>query len=115
MAHDIVSEGVGLVAAALTSTSFVAQVYRIWRTRDASSISTIMYVMFTTGAATWLVYGLMIDSPSVVAANTVSFCLSATVLVLKWKHTKVDSREPLRGCSAAGHQIHDAEQAWTDM
>ena len=79
-------EALGLVAAFLTTGSFIPQVFRVWRTRDTAAISVGMYVMFSLGTVAWLIYGLAINSLSVVAANAVTFSLSITVLALKFNY-----------------------------
>lgn len=74
---------IGYLAAFLTTTAFVPQAYKSWRSRDLSGISLPMYAMFTAGVGFWLVYGLMIDSAPVILANLITFALSSTVLGLK--------------------------------
>ena len=111
----IISEGIGLIGALLTTSSFCPQVLKVWRTQDASSISTSMYVMFTAGTAAWLIYGLMIHSPSVVAANAVSFCLASTVLFLKQKRSKAGSRACIRGRSVADSRAPEMSDAQTEL
>jgi MtN3 and saliva related transmembrane protein len=85
MVLGTMSESVGLAAAALTTGSFFPQVYHIWRTRDAESISALMYIIFATGVAMWFAYGLAIHSPSVVIANATTFVLALTVLIMKFR------------------------------
>lgn len=74
---------IGYIAAFLTTTAFVPQAYKSWRSRDLSGISLPMYAMFTAGVGFWLVYGILIDSAPVVLANLITFVLSSTVLGLK--------------------------------
>ena len=74
---------IGYLAAFLTTTAFVPQAYKSWRSRDLSGISLPMYAMFTAGVGFWLVYGLLIGSAPVVLANLITFMLSSTVLGLK--------------------------------
>lgn len=74
---------IGYLAAFLTTTAFVPQAYKSWRSRDLSGISLPMYAMFTAGVGFWLVYGILIDSAPVVLANLITFVLSSTVLGLK--------------------------------
>jgi len=76
-------EIVGLIAAALTTASFAPQAYLVIRTRNTEGISLAMYAMFTTGVAVWLVYGLLVGSASIIAANVVTVALAATILWLK--------------------------------
>ncbi|NBT34031.1 MAG: hypothetical protein EBT03_00575 [Betaproteobacteria bacterium] len=79
----ILSEIVGLVAAALTTLAFVPQALKSWRTRDLSGVSLVMYGVFTSGVALWLLYGLLIESWPVILANAVTLPLAGLVLVLK--------------------------------
>lgn len=80
------TELVGYPAAALTTAAFVPQAWKSWRTRDLSGISLPMYALFTLGVALWLIYGVLIGSVPVIAANGITFVLAATVLWLKWRH-----------------------------
>ncbi len=73
----------GYPAAFLTTIAFVPQAWQSWRTRDLSGISLPMYALFTLGVALWLGYGLAIGSLPVIAANSVTLMLAATVLWLK--------------------------------
>lgn len=77
------SEVVGLAAGFCTTVSFLPQVIKLIRDRDASSISLGMYVIFTVGVALWLIYGLILDSPSIIVANIVTLCLASIILTLK--------------------------------
>jgi MtN3 and saliva related transmembrane protein len=77
------TECVGLVAALLTTGSFVPQALRVLKTRDTKAISLVMYAMFTSGSFLWLIYGIGIKSTSVIAANAITFLLALTILILK--------------------------------
>jgi MtN3 and saliva related transmembrane protein len=79
-------EWAGYVAATMTTLAFVPQAVKTIRTRDTSSISLGMYVVFTAGIAMWLVYGIALDSMPMILSNIVTFILSATILGLKIKH-----------------------------
>lgn len=74
---------IGLVAAALTTLSFVPQVWRSLRTRDVRGISLGMYAAYTIGIALWLIYGLLIGDLPVTLANAATLVLAAIVLILK--------------------------------
>ena len=76
-------EIIGYVAAVLTTGSFVPQVLKVARERQTKGISLGMYVLFTLGVALWLVYGLLIGSAPVAAANAVALLLAGAVLVMK--------------------------------
>ena len=76
---------IGTGAALCSMTSFVPQIVKIVRERDATSVSLRMYAVTVTGFSLWIAYGLMTRAWPVVAANTVCLVLSATILVLKWR------------------------------
>lgn len=76
-------EYIGITAGVLTTLSFLPQVVKIWQTRDASSISLLMYSIFCTGVVFWLIYGIAISSFSVMLANIITVFLSGGVLLLK--------------------------------
>ena len=77
------TEGIGNTAAVCTTVSFVPQLIRVWRRKSADDISLIMFLLFSTGVALWLVYGLLIGSFPIAAANTVTLALALAILVLK--------------------------------
>lgn len=83
----------GTGAALCSMASFVPQILKIIRERDASSVSLRMYAVTVTGFSLWIAYGLMITSWPVVGANAVCLILSATILCLKWRFEH--GREPL--------------------
>jgi MtN3 and saliva related transmembrane protein len=69
-------------------TSFVPQIAKIWREKDASSVSLRMYVVTVTGFALWIAYGVLTKSWPVAGANIVCLIMSATILALKWRFSR---------------------------
>ena len=76
-------DGLGYLAAALTTAAFVPQAWLTFRSRDVSGISLAMYAAFTLGIALWLVYGVMLRAWPIVVANAVTFLLAAGILLMK--------------------------------
>jgi MtN3 and saliva related transmembrane protein len=76
-------EALGLVAACLTTSSFLPQAIRIWRTRSARDVSLAMYVMMAVGNSMWLTYGILIGSISMIFANATCLLMVVSVLGLK--------------------------------
>jgi MtN3 and saliva related transmembrane protein len=76
-------EGIGLLAACLTTLSFVPQALHTLRTRDVSGISLGMYSVFTLGVALWLVYGLILGAMPVIIANLLTLALASSILVMR--------------------------------
>jgi MtN3 and saliva related transmembrane protein len=81
LAADIVGTG----AALCSMTSFGPQIVKIWRERDASSVSLRMYLVTVTGFVLWTAYGVLIGSWPVIASNVVCLAMSGAVLALKWR------------------------------
>jgi MtN3 and saliva related transmembrane protein len=77
------TEIIGMVAAALTTISFVPQAIKTMKTKRTHDISLIMYVLFVSGVAMWLIYGLKIESNPVIIANSVTLFLIVPILILK--------------------------------
>ena len=76
---------IGTLAALCSMASFVPQIVKIWRDRDAESVSLRMYVVTVTGFSLWTAYGVMSHSWPVIGANTVCLVLSGIILGLKWR------------------------------
>lgn len=81
--HNFWFEAIGLVAACLTTFSFLPQAIRIWRTRSARDVSLVMYMMMTSGSVMWLIYGILIGSPSLIFSNGAGMLMVGSVLALK--------------------------------
>lgn len=76
---------VGTGAALCSMSSFVPQILKILRERDASSVSLRMYAVTVTGFSLWVAYGVLTGGWPVIGANAVCLVLSATILALKWR------------------------------
>tara|TARA_R110002072_G_scaffold217968_1_gene375675 strand:- start:1090 stop:1359 length:270 start_codon:yes stop_codon:yes gene_type:complete len=81
-------EIIGLIAAILTTSAFVPQVYKTWKTKDVKGISLTMYLVMFTGVLLWLVYGIYINSLSMLIANSMTSILILSIIILKIKHRK---------------------------
>ena len=74
---------VGYLASVCSMTSFVPQALKIVRTGDTAAISKRMYAVTVIGFALWSVFGVMRMEWPIILTNTVCFCLSAFILVMK--------------------------------
>ncbi len=79
-------EIVGSIAAFLTTVAYIPQVHRVLKHKHTKSISLGMYIMITSGLAAWALYGYMIESPSMLWANGLTFFMALTILIMKIKH-----------------------------
>jgi len=76
---------VGTGAALCSMASFTPQLVKIWRERDASSVSLRMYAITVTGFALWIAYGVLLKSFPIIGANSVCLLESGAILFLKWR------------------------------
>ena len=77
------TEGIGLVAGLLTTVAFVPQVVQTWRTGSARDFNLRMLLLFVTGVALWLVYGVLSRSAPMVLANSATLLLASYLLAVK--------------------------------
>ena len=78
-------EIVGLVAATLTTSSFIPQVYKAFKNKSTKDVSLTMYTVLLIGTILWLIYGINIQSLAVILANSITALLVLIVLILKIK------------------------------
>ncbi|MDD7261547.1 MAG: SemiSWEET transporter [Fusobacterium mortiferum] len=82
-------EIIGLIAACLTTSSFLPQVLMVIKTKDTKSISLKMYSIFVIGTALWIFYGLSTNNMPIVLANSIIEMLALIILYYKVKEKKI--------------------------
>jgi MtN3 and saliva related transmembrane protein len=78
----------GLIATCFTTSSFVPQVWRIWKTRDVASISLPTYIIITIGLVLWLAYGVLKADMPLIVANGMMVLLTGAIAVMKIRFSK---------------------------
>jgi MtN3 and saliva related transmembrane protein len=81
--EDVNLEIIGVIAAVLTTSGFVPQVYKSFKTKNVRGISITMYVVLLIGMMFWLYYGILIESFSIKLANIISGILVISLIVLR--------------------------------
>ena len=76
----------GLTAAALTTFAYLPQSIKTIRTKHTKDLSLLTIVMLEIGLICWLIYGLMIASIPIIAANTLSILLMTVILIMKIRY-----------------------------
>ena len=76
---------VGTGAALCSMVSFTPQIAKIWREKDASSVSLRMFLLTVTGFVLWTTYGVLLGSWPITVSNAVCLMLSGVILGLKLK------------------------------
>lgn len=77
---------IGFVAATLTTSAFLPQVLKIWRSRSTKDISLPMLITFILGVSLWLIYGLLVNANPIIIANVITLMLNLIILRFKLKY-----------------------------
>ncbi|HDH49780.1 MAG TPA: hypothetical protein ENG95_00580 [Nitrospirae bacterium] len=77
---------IGLLAGTCTIISFLPQVIKTAKTKKTKDISLAMYAVLAVGLFMWVIYGVLLNSYPIILANSVSFILAVTILVLKIRY-----------------------------
>jgi MtN3 and saliva related transmembrane protein len=76
----------GYAAAACTTSAYIPQVLRVWRTRSTTDISLKMFLVLVTGLSLWLTYGIWRGEWPLIIANGITLMLASTILYFKIRH-----------------------------
>ena len=85
MIKEFIINYIGFFAAFCTTTSFLPQVIKVYKTKSTKDISLYMFLIFTIGTFCWLIYGIIESSIPIIIANTITLILSAIILLYKIK------------------------------
>ncbi|MHB8109721.1 MAG: SemiSWEET family sugar transporter [Syntrophorhabdaceae bacterium] len=72
---------IGYAAACFTTFSLLPQILRIRKLKEAKDVSISMPLMVATGSVLWFIYGLVIWSFPVMAANAVALIVALITIV----------------------------------
>jgi len=79
---------IGSIAALFTSFGFVPQLFKMRRTRSVRDVSLLTFLQFSLGISLWVIYGLHLKDPIIVAANLVSLSLVLTGIGLYLRYSR---------------------------
>ncbi len=80
------NEVIGIVAGALSCTTFLPQVIKTWKSKSTRDVSLTMFLIAAVSSALWLLYGILIHSISITGTNIVVCCFSLVMLFLIFKN-----------------------------
>ena len=86
--NTIYIEFFGFFAAILTTLAFIPQLIKTLKTKTAEDVSLTTLIMFLTGVASWIIYGIQISSKPILIANVITFLLNFLILVFKLIYSK---------------------------
>ena len=82
------TEVIGLTASALSSLTFVPQVYRAWKTKSVNDLSLAMIFFIFFSTILWLIYGFGRGALPVIICNGVILVLSIALFYFKFSFKK---------------------------
>lgn len=88
-------EAIGLLAGVIGIFAWIPQIIQVWvhKRHDGISLTTFAVVSFALGL--WLVYGILVDSFAMIAANIMTLTVIGAVIigVLKVRKNELQSEE----------------------
>lgn len=76
-------EVLGLIAGTCTTLSFIPQIRKVLVTKSVKDISFLMYALYCLGLSLWTIYGVLIDSVSLIIANSLTLIFAASIVIMK--------------------------------
>jgi|TARA_B110000914_G_scaffold115379_1_gene100870 MtN3 and saliva related transmembrane protein len=86
MIIDFIIKYIGFFAAFCTTIAFVPQAIKVYKSKSTKDISLYMFLIFTIGVLSWLIYGIIIFNLPVILANAVTLVLSLFILIYKLRY-----------------------------
>jgi MtN3 and saliva related transmembrane protein len=84
--ENIFVQIIGIIAGICTSVSFVPQLIKIIKTKEAGDVSLFMLIIREVGLALWVVYGSIKGDFPVLITFAFSFLINTAVIVYKIKY-----------------------------
>tara|TARA_B100000787_G_scaffold69474_1_gene51061 strand:+ start:62 stop:325 length:264 start_codon:yes stop_codon:yes gene_type:complete len=86
MIKEFIINYVGFFAAFCTTIAFVPQAIKVYKSKSTKDISLYMFLIFTLGVLSWLIYGFIISNLPVILANALTLALSLFILIYKLRY-----------------------------
>ena len=83
---EFIIEYIGFFAAFCTTIAFLPQAIKVFKSKSTKDISLYMFIIFTIGVLSWLIYGIIINDMPIMLANAVTLILSFFILIYKIKY-----------------------------
>ena len=74
----------GIAAAVGTTSSFLPQAWKTFKSRSADDFSWAYLALFSTGVTLWLIYGVLKKDVAIMGANAVTLLLLLVIVGVKF-------------------------------
>ena len=81
-----VTKIVGIAAGALTGTSMLPQLIKIFKEKKASQVSVFMLAILIIGLSLWVWYGLLKEDWPIIVTNLFSLVVNLVMMFLRYKY-----------------------------
>ena len=78
----------GILAGLLTTTGFIPQIIKGYRTKRMEDVSLLMPLVLGAGMLLWLFYGISLGNMPIILWNAIAFALNIAVVVLKLRYAR---------------------------
>lgn len=92
MSPDLIISVMGVAAAALTTSSFLPQIFRAYRTKRMEDVSRYLMIFFATGTVLWMVYGVFKGDWVIIGANATATVFNVILLYMKFAYRKESAK-----------------------
>ena len=83
---------IGTIAGILVLLSFIPQIIKAYKTKKMFDVSSYLMILIASGMFLWVVYGVIKSDLAIIGTNATGFALNVTLLVMKLKYDKLQSR-----------------------
>jgi MtN3 and saliva related transmembrane protein len=88
LSSDILISMIGVAGAALTTSSFLPQIIKAYRTKSMEDVSRYLMSMFATGTVLWMVYGIFKADWVIIGANATAAAFNVILLFMKFAYKR---------------------------
>jgi MtN3 and saliva related transmembrane protein len=88
MPPDLIISIIGVAAATLTTSSFLPQIIKAYRTKRMDDVSRYLMSFFATGTVLWMVYGIFKGDWVIIGANGTATAFNVVLLYMKFAYRK---------------------------
>jgi MtN3 and saliva related transmembrane protein len=81
---------IGYIAGALTTIAFAPQLIKVLTTKSTKDVYLLMLLCSTSYMVLWLFYGIPVDDPAIIAANSFSVILAVSLRGLKLNYEYIN-------------------------
>ena len=79
--------GLGLIAGALTTSGYIPQIVKGYRTKKMNDVSILMISILCVGMFLWIVYGYMVNDLALLISNIIGTTFLAMLVTMKFHYT----------------------------